>query len=305
MKKVIVTTTINPPTEAMRRFEAVAGWDLVVVGDLKTPKDYQLDHSTYVSPEMQEEYDKALSDAIGWNCIMRRSFGLLWAHDMGADVVAVVDDDNIPYENWGMDLLIGRKVEVNYYQTKLPAFDPIGATNEGHLWHRGYPLELIPKRDYSRKTSLVMEPDVQADLWDGDPDIDALCRMVYAPECKFDEKYFPFASNKIAPFDSQNTFLRGSLLKNYFLFPHVGRMDDIWASYYIQAMGGKVVFNKPSVYQARNEHNSITDMKNEYIGYENNLKLVRDIAKDPEQIFKYLPKRTVEAFSLYRRHFSA
>ena len=36
---------------------------------------------------------------------------------------------------------------------------------------------------------------VSADFWNGDPDIDAICRMEYRPDCKFDEKYFPFSSN--------------------------------------------------------------------------------------------------------------
>jgi hypothetical protein len=42
MKNVIVNTTINPPTEAIRKFEALKDWDLVVIGDLETPKDYRL-----------------------------------------------------------------------------------------------------------------------------------------------------------------------------------------------------------------------------------------------------------------------
>ena len=62
MKKVIVTTTINPPTEAIRRFERMLDWDLVVIGDKKTPKPYGLKRVVYVSPEEQEKYDKALSD---------------------------------------------------------------------------------------------------------------------------------------------------------------------------------------------------------------------------------------------------
>ena len=48
---------------------------------------------------------------------------------MKADVVAVVDDDNIPMPCWGENLLVGTEVEVNYYETDLPAFDPVGATN--------------------------------------------------------------------------------------------------------------------------------------------------------------------------------
>lgn len=305
MKKVIVTTTINPPTEAVLKFDAMNDWTVVVIGDLKTPKDYKLKNGIYVTPEEQEKYDPKLSEAIGWKCIQRRNFGLLWAHDLKADLVAVIDDDNIPYDGWGGNLLIGKETEVNYYQTDLPAFDPVGATNESKLWHRGYPLQLVPKRDYFKKTRQKITADVQADFWNGDPDIDAVCRMVYAPECKFDPKYFPMAANKVAPFNSQNTFLRGSLLKDYFLFPHAGRMDDIWAAFYVQALGAKVVFNQASVYQQRNVHNLVVDMKKEYLGYENNLEIVEKIAKDPEALLSYLPERSREAFKLYRRHFDA
>ena len=302
MKKIIVTTTINPPTKAVKKFDAMPDWDIVVIGDLKTPEDYSLENGIYVSPEEQEKYDKELSDAIGWNCIQRRNFGLLWAHDMGADIVAVIDDDNIPYDDWGQNLMVGKEVEVNYYKNDLPAFDPIGATNEKHIWHRGYPLQLISRRDYSKVSKKIVHADVQADFWNGDPDIDAICRMEHAPECNFDPSCFPIANNKVAPFNSQNTFLKASLLKDYFLFPHVGRMDDIWASYYVQAKGAQVVFGKASVYQERNEHDLVRDMRQEYLGYENNLKIVTELADDPEKILNYLPEQSIKAFELYRRH---
>src|SRR6266536_45691 len=108
MQKVIVSTTINHPTEAICLFDAMKAWDLVVIGDLKTPKGYKLDRGCYYSPEQQEKYDKSLSDAIGWNCIQRRNFGLLIAREMGADIVAVVDDDNIPMQEWGCELCVGQ-----------------------------------------------------------------------------------------------------------------------------------------------------------------------------------------------------
>lgn len=303
MNKVIVTTTINPPTEAIEAFQALPGWDLVVIGDKKTPKDYRLKRGVYVTADETEKYDPALSDAIGWNCIQRRIFGLLWAHDMKADIVAVVDDDNIPLPGWGENLLVGTETEVNYYETELPAFDPVGATNHPQLWHRGYPLQLVPKRNYGRKSRRKIFVDVQADFWNGDPDIDAICRMEHAPECNFDPALFPIAANKMGPFDSQNTFLRGALLKDYFLFPHVGRMDDIWAAYYLQAKGAAVVYHKPSVYQKRNVHDLVRDMRQEYIGYENNLHMVQALPGNPESILNYLPDRSKLAFELYQKHF--
>lgn len=304
MKKVIVTTTVNPPTEAIRKFDSMPDWELIVIGDLKTPKDYTLNRGSYITPDTQEKYDRQFSDLIGWNCIQRRNFGLLMAHDRGADVVAIVDDDNIPLPGWGQDLMIGRQAEVHYYETDQPAFDPVGATNYRNIWHRGFPLQLIPARDYSRKSRKTVVADVQADFWNGDPDIDAICRMEHGPECTFNPECFPIASDKMSPFNSQNTFIKGSILKYYFLFPGVGRQDDIWASYYVQAKArAKVVYGLPSVYQARNPHDLVKDMKQEYPGYENNLKIVSELPSNPEAILNYLPDNSRKAFELYQRHF--
>ena len=46
-------------------------------------------------------------------------------------------------------------------------------------------------------------------------------------------------------------------------------------------------------------------MRQEYLGYENNLSLIQDLATDPEAILAYLPGRAIRAWQLFRRHFSA
>lgn len=303
MRKVIVTTTINPPTSAIRLFDAMPDWELVVVGDLKTPADYRLDRGLYMDPASQEEYDRELSDAIGWNCIQRRNFGLLVAHERGADVVALVDDDNIPLAGWGQDLLLGRGVPVNFYETDLPAFDPIGATNHAELWHRGYPLQLVPRRNYGSRSLRRITPHIQADFWNGDPDVDAICRMLHAPACHFDDACFPMAANKPGPFNSQNTFLSGDVLAEYFLFPGVGRMDDIWASYRAQAVGFRVVYSRASVFQDRNQHDPVEDMRQEYLGYELTLRIVEELAADVNALQNHVSPRARHAYELFKRHF--
>ncbi|MFN3234653.1 MAG: hypothetical protein ACE365_04500 [Gammaproteobacteria bacterium] len=303
MKKIIVSTTINAPTEAILKYDAMDDWHLVVVGDKKTPKDYSLKHGTYLSPEDQESLDKPLSDAIGWNCIPRRNIGLLWAYKQGADIISVVDDDNIPLDNWGKDLLIGKPTKAHYYETHLPSFDPIGATNEHPIWHRGYPIQLLAERHYDQKTSRDITADIQADAWQGDPDTDAICRMIFAPNCNFDPKHFPIASNKPMPFNSQNTFISRRWLKHYFLAPGLGRMDDIWISYYVQALGATAIFSEASVKHARNAHNLEHDRQLEKLGDEKTLLLIKDLAKNPENFKKYLPQRAIDAFELYQRHF--
>jgi hypothetical protein len=303
LKKFIVCTSINKPTLAVKKFDLMKDWNLVIVGDKKTPKNYKLKNGVYLSPKKQEKIDKKLSDLIGWNCIQRRNFGILYAWKNGADIVAVVDDDNIPYKNWGKNLLINNKTKVNFYKTNALAFDPISVTNHKNLWHRGFPIQILDKRNNIKKQKKIIKPDIQADFWNGDPDIDAICRMEHHPICKFKDKYFPLASNKVSPFNSQNTFISKKVLPHYFLFPHIGRMDDIWASFYVLIKGFKVAYNKASVFQKRNEHDLTKDMLKEFIGYENNLNLIKDLKKNINNINSYIPERSRLAFLRYQTHF--
>jgi len=80
-------------------------------------------------------------------------------------------------------------------------------------------------------------------------------------------------------------------------------MDDIWASFYLQAQGNNVVYGKPSVYQDRNVHDLIRDMKQEYLGYENNLNLINKLRVNSKNIISFLPDKSALAFKLYQKHF--
>jgi len=306
MKKIVVSTTIASPTETIRKLDALKGWTLIVVGDLKTPKDFKLKNGIYISPKEQEKYNKKLSDLIGWNTHARKNFGNLLAKDLGADIIAMVDDDNIPLDGWGDNLLVGNECEVNYYQTKQDAFDPVGATNYPDLWHRGFPIQSLHNRDYSTFIKKVITPDVQADFWDGDPDIDAICRSIYKPQCEFDAHCFPLASNKPSPFNSQNIFMTKNVLRHYFFLPHLsphGRNGDIWISYHLQSLGYCVVYCKPSTYQKRNEHNIMVDMKDEILGYQKNIEIVESLNKGTYKMERFWPERTQKAYVSYMKCF--
>ncbi len=300
MNKVIVTTSINSPTEAIQKFDAMKDWTLVVVPDQKTPPDYKLERGHYLSLREQELLDQKLSEAIGWNCIQRRNMGFLYAmKEMKADIVATVDDDNIPDDHWGKGLMVGKEVTIRFHETHEPAFDPFYVTSKWSCWHRGFPLQLVHSRStVGKEKFLPVIADVQADFWDGDPDVDAVCRMIYNPIHNFDVDSFPFFANKISPFNSQNTFLSAKVMPHYFMYPGVGRMDDIWASFHVQQQGFKVVYGKPSVRQVRNPHDLTKDMKAEYLGYEHNLSIIRGGSVEP-----FLPEQAKLAFRLYQKHY--
>jgi hypothetical protein len=307
MKQIIVTTTIHPPTQPLSRFLEKPGWDVIVVGDKKTPHDsYQElarrnSHLTYLAPEEQQVAYPRISDALGWNTIQRRNIGFIVAYKMGADVVASVDDDNLPYENWGQDLLVGRETEVDIYEPEAEVFDPLSVTEHHELWHRGYPVELLPARrkvhHLGKQTRKVL---VQADLWDGDPDIDAITRLTWRPEVTFPPDMAPYAATKLSPFNSQNTFLAREVLPYYAVLPHVGRMDDIWGGYLLQHhFPDSIIYNAASVRHERHEQDLVRNLEDELIGYRQTLSLVHNLAQ-PETV---LPAATVAFLDLYRAAF--
>lgn len=309
--KYIVTTTINEPTIATKKFCKIADekdWMFVVVGDTKTPhKSYyklkeEYKNFVYLHPGDQEAMYPKLSETIGWRSIQRRNIGLVYAYDQGAEVIATIDDDNIPYDNWGDNVMIGQWKEVDVYDHKIyTVFDPLSPTFYDDLWHRGYPIELVPnKNEIEYKGKQYREVLIQADFWDGDPDIDALCRLSKMPICKF-EDFEPFASNQIAPFNSQNTFLHRSVIPYYAVLPHAGRMDDIWGAYIVQKYFPKsVVYSKATVYQDRNEQDLVTNLENEVIGYRGTLNLINDL----NNYYEHLPEATQKFWDVWQSQFN-
>jgi len=307
MNKFIVSTTINQPTEATLKFADLAvknNWIFVMVGDLKTPHQSYRDlenkypeNFIYLTPEDQERLCLSLSDAIGWKSIQRRNMGFLYAYQNGADVLATVDDDNIPYSDWGTDLVVGEEVEIDLWEAKNGFFDPLSATNTPELWHRGYPIEhLRTKNNIDFKGKGKRKVLVQADLWDGDPDIDAICRLANLPCVKYDTKCL-FGSNQISPFNSQNTFVAREVIPHYMVIPHLGRMDDIWGSYLIQKkFPHSVAYNRASVYQDRNPQDLVKNLENEIIGYRNTLPFIKGEYE--------LPEKAQEAYNIYQQSFN-
>lgn len=313
----IVTTTINAPTEATKAFAAkmqslyfddlglknVAHF--IIVGDKKTPHhlyeelEKENPQVLYLHPDYQESTYKNLSDSIGWNCIQRRNIGFVEAYRRGADIVATVDDDNIPYPSWGNDLLVKENVLVDEWHTNAEFFDPLSVTNHSDLWHRGYPIQcLAEKNNVEYKGKTYVDVGIQADLWDGDPDIDAMCRLTKKPCVKFDIDFPYYCSNAITPFNSQNTFIGAKYLPYYMVLPHVGRMDDIWGAYLLQKKcpDMAVVFNSASVYQDRNLQDLVTNLENEVIGYRNTYKYLMNEYS--------LPSQAEDAYEAYREEFT-
>jgi len=303
MNKYIVITTINSPTIATKKFISFKDWTVIIVGDKKTPhKEYQDLDCIYLHPDYQEKTYKDLSDLIGWNTPARRSLGYIEAYIRGANILATVDDDNIPYDNWGKDILLGKEIEIDCWDSELDLIDPLEVTNHKDLWHRGYPIDLVRFKNqitYIGKKKIT--PLIQANLWDGDPDIDAINRLTKRPLVKFDIKE-PFCFTKISPFNSQNTLLSRKVIPYYMMIPCVGRMDDIWGGYILQdKFKNSLIYANATVYQDRNKQDLVKNLEDEILGYRHTLNLIKSSSLINNE---YMPKNAKLCYKEYRKNFN-
>lgn len=317
MKKIIVMTTINSPTEAVYKYCNKKGWDVLIIGDLKTPHDdfreleTKYSHVTYMSPEDQTKKYPTLSKVLGWNCYERKNIGFLEAYKNGYHIMANVDDDNIPYEHWGQSLLVGRIVTVDLYESEYDVFDPLMNTNRPDMWHRGFPIDKVKDRNSFYRGKKTIECLIQADLWDGEPDVDAICKLTKDYNVKFDN-FSPFTSSKIMPFNSQNSFIHRKILPYYMMLLDTERMADIWGAYVAQKLfknnNPYVIIHPSTVYHDRQDKPSpaatgtnrsvIEDFRVETQGY----LAASDFLVDSNWK-NYLTEKSLKALEIYQNCF--
>ena len=94
-KNWAVTTTIFPPTTTVNQIAALPDWCLVIAGDKKTPKVYNVSGgAVYLSPADQEKMNFKTHGLLRWNHFGRKNLGFLYAIQHGARWVYDTDDDN-------------------------------------------------------------------------------------------------------------------------------------------------------------------------------------------------------------------
>ena len=242
-----------------------------------------------------------LADYSSSSILNQLSDMLLYGGEISDEIKTASFDKHGPINHFGLDLHVGKTINVDLYEPELNVFDPLSITKDNYIWHRGYPIEFLQKRhrvEYKGKTERKVL--VQADLWDGDPDIDAMARLTYKPIVKYSDITEPYCSNAIAPFNSQNTFLAREVIPFYSVLPFTGRMDDIWGGYILQHyFPNSVIYAPASVYQDRNVQDLVTNLEKEIIGYRNTLQLVENLVNFEEII----PKEALEFYNKYKKSF--
>jgi len=264
-KRVIVITSIFEPSDAVQRFAALSDWQLVVVGDRKSPRDWRWPSVEYLGPDDQVRLGYRLSDALPWNHYARKMIGYLWAIDRGASVIVDTDDDNLPKTGWSFPDFDGEFSEA----TGLAYYNAYRHFTDAFIWPRGYPLRRINDGSPPNLGVGLQRVGVWQALADGDPDVDAIYRLVVGEAVVFsDQEPIVLGAGTVCPFNSQNTSFRPEVFSLLYLPAFVTfRFTDILRSLVAQpilwAAGYRVGFVSATVTQERNAHDLLDDFGSE------------------------------------------
>ncbi|HXM41540.1 MAG TPA: STELLO glycosyltransferase family protein [Bryobacteraceae bacterium] len=270
-EKWIVVTTIQAPTESIAALSRLAGqgWSVVVVGDTKTPADWEAENITYLSIREQHRIFGPISQLIPVRHYSRKNLGYLFAIQNGATLILETDDDNVAGADFGVGLSAVVTGETVSHQGWVNVYKYF---SDALIWPRGLPLTEIA----SVPPLGAVESDecpIQSYLADDDPDVDAIYRLLYKARTSFAERP-PVILNRGAwsPFNSQNTAFFEPAFALLYLPCFVSiRMTDIWRSFVAQAAlwkhGYRLSFHRATMRQFRNDHDLMRDFADEIPGY--------------------------------------
>jgi len=277
-----VVTTIQAPTAAMRRLARVVGGcggRLVVVGDKKGPAAYPVREVELVTLEQQLKMPLRLPRLLPVGHYVRKNLGYLLAMSRQAPCIYETDDDNAPTARWRPRVRSVKAIPVrgsgwhNVY----------GHFSSEHVWPRGFPLEEVEAsrawKPRAGSPAKVANSPIQQGLADGNPDVDAVWRLLLSRDVRFKSRSsLALGRGAWCPFNSQNTWWWPEAYALMYLPSFCTfRMTDIWRSFVAQRclweMDGALAFHAPDVIQDRNEHNLLRDFQDEVPGYINNARI--------------------------------
>lgn len=298
----IVVTTINGGgfiaayLANLRAHDHLRDTRMYVVGDRKTPAACRAAAEAarregmdcvYLGVEEQIAFLRdhpAVDRIVPWNSDNRRNVGFLAALRDGAEIVISIDDDNLPAP--GVDFVAGHAVvgaELDAPEVSAPTgwynlFDALEHVPAVPVWPRGYPYRVRTAQEVRTRPGRA-RVHVNAGLWLGDPDVDALTRIAIHPDVKrMRLERGLLARDTFSPVNTQNTAIhREAMPAYYYVLMHevmhgsrLNRFGDIWSGYFVQrcakALGYAVAFGAPAVEQVRNAHDLFVDLREEYWG---------------------------------------
>ena len=270
MKFAVVITTINPPTSTIRGICDDLKAPLIVIGDNKSPDDWVYADADYYSVARQREAMPKIAEILPYNHYCRKNLGYLIAASQGVDMIVDTDDDNIPLENWYIPDAQG---EFETVPSDKGFVNVYSAFSDMHIWPRGLPLQEVLEDGANLRGVAFDKAKHKVGVWqglaNGDPDVDAIYRLVLNKPCTFDSRSpLVLDDGTVCPYNSQNTatyreFFPLLYLPCFVNFRFTDILRGLIGQVILWAHGARLGFFEATVFQDRNEHDFFKDFVDE------------------------------------------
>jgi len=273
----VVVTSIAGPNRALKAIAdgcSSRQYPFWVIGDAVSPADFRMDGCRFLDIENQLKTGFEFAERCPTNHYARKNIGYLLAMAEGVEILIETDDDNYPAADFWLPRSIRHRCAslrdkrwVNIYRYFTDA----------QIWPRGFPLEFA--RDAAPPLDALPQVDllcpVQQGLTDGNPDVDAIYRLLFPLPVSFQKAPAVAVSRgSWCPFNSQNTAWFSRAFPLLYLPAYCPfRATDIWRGLIAQRIGWEnewsLLFHSANGFQERNDHNLMRDFTDEVPVYLN------------------------------------
>lgn len=269
----IVVSVSNYPTDSLRNLVKIKGWQVLAVGNSKTPSDWSLKGAIFLSLEDQANLGFRVVDYLPYDSYVRKTVGYLYAIQHGAKKIYdadnrgdVIDGDLGKHFDVELTGEGARRETILQYSHDNPnrtVVNPYIHFGQRSVWPRGLPLENVGEIGHEEFYTEVFagKQFIQQGISNGLPDVDSVFyftrKSTIEPfDIRFDERAPKVAlpQGVMAPVNSFNTLYHSSAFWALMLPVSVSTMaSDVLRGYWGQRLlweiGGYLTVYPPTVHR--------------------------------------------------------
>ncbi|KAH8485585.1 hypothetical protein Peur_070820 [Populus x canadensis] len=272
-EKWIVVSVSHYPSDSLKKLVRIKGWQLLAIGNSRTPNDWSLKGAIYLSLEQQASLGFRVLGYVPYDSYLRKSVGYLFAIQHGAKKIFDADDrgeviDGDLGKHFDVELIgEGAKQETilqySHENENRSVVNPYVHFGQRTVWPRGLPLENVGELGHEEFYTEVYggKQFIQQGISNGLPDVDSVFYYtrktgLEAFDIRFDERAPKVAlpQGVMVPVNSFNTIYHSSAFWGLMLPVSVSNMaSDVLRGYWGQRLlweiGGYVVVYPPTVHR--------------------------------------------------------
>ncbi|XP_057807756.1 probable glycosyltransferase STELLO1 [Salvia miltiorrhiza] len=306
----IIVSVSDYPSIPLQNLVRTKGWQVLAVGNSKTPKDWSLKGAIFLSLDQQADLGFRVVDYLPYDSYVRKSVGYLFAIQHGAKRIFDADDRGEVIggdlgKHFDLDLgsAVVKQQRILQYSdgnSNRTVVNPYVHFGQRSVWPRGLPLENVGQVGHEEFYSEVSggKQYIQQGISNGLPNVDSIFYATRkgGPEAfdiRFDEHAPKVATSAgiMVPLNSFNTLFHYDAFWGLMLPVSVSTMaSDVlrgyWGQRVLWEIGGYVVVYPPTVHrQDRTESFPFVEEKDLHVNVGRLIKFLVDWRCEKKTLF--------------------